>query len=84
MLDNIQYITLVHIYNYIYWWFQAGKVQYVVETGRLDGKVSLFDDAIDNLPSPKISVSGSIAAFAKKKLSIPDMVYLLGMYRCVF
>ena len=53
-------------------------MQYDVETGRLDGKVSLASNVI--LPSPEISVSDSIEAFKLKGLNDTDMVYLLGKY----
>ncbi|XP_062086537.1 peroxidase 60-like [Humulus lupulus] len=53
-----------------------GKVQYVVETGRLDGKESKLTNV--NLPPPTISVSNSISAFSQKGLDTADMVYLLG------
>ncbi|KAK6163526.1 hypothetical protein DH2020_000390 [Rehmannia glutinosa] len=49
---------------------------YIVQTGRRDGTVSLAKNV--DLPSPSISVSDSIKAFAKKGLDATDMVYLLG------
>ncbi|KAK4339198.1 hypothetical protein RND71_040660 [Anisodus tanguticus] len=49
---------------------------YNVETGRRDGNVSFASNV--NLPGPSISVSDSIKAFASKKLTPTDMVYLLG------
>ncbi|CAN4116306.1 unnamed protein product [Withania somnifera] len=54
----------------------SGGKWYNVETGRMDGKVSLASNV--NLPGPSISVSDSIQAFASKKLTRTDMVYLLG------
>ncbi|XP_030503935.2 peroxidase 60-like [Cannabis sativa] len=53
-----------------------GRVNYVVETGRLDGKESKLTNV--NLPPPTISVANSISAFRQKGLDIADMVYLLG------
>ncbi|XP_030975433.1 peroxidase 60 [Quercus lobata] len=50
--------------------------RYDVQTGRRDGSVSLAQNV--DLPSPRISVNDSIAAFARKGLSATDMVYLLG------
>lgn len=50
--------------------------RYDVQTGRRDGLVSLAQNV--DLPSPRISVNDSIAAFARKGLSATDMVYLLG------
>ncbi|KAL4611730.1 hypothetical protein ACB092_08G146400 [Castanea dentata] len=49
--------------------------RYDVQTGRRDGLVSLAQNV--DLPSPRISVNDSIAAFARKGLSATDMVYLL-------
>ncbi|XP_059627030.1 peroxidase 60 [Cornus florida] len=56
--------------------FLSGGGRYNVQTGRKDGFVSLASNV--NLPAPSISVSDSIAAFAKKGLGAIDMVYLLG------
>ncbi|KAF9625350.1 hypothetical protein IFM89_021738 [Coptis chinensis] len=50
--------------------------RYNVPTGRRDGLVSLANNV--DLPSPSISVSQSIAVFAKKGLGLTDMVLLLG------
>lgn len=55
---------------------QSGGGRYSVQTGRRDGTVSLSKNV--NLPSPSISVSDSIQAFAKKGLNATDMIYLLG------
>ncbi|KAJ4845145.1 hypothetical protein Tsubulata_018407 [Turnera subulata] len=49
---------------------------YPVETGRLDGLVSSAQNV--NLPSPSMSIPQAAAAFANKKLSQTDMVYLIG------
>ncbi|XP_050370989.1 peroxidase 60 [Argentina anserina] len=54
----------------------SGGGRYTVQTGRRDGFVSLA--SIVRLPSPSISVSQSVAAFARKGLDATDMVYLLG------
>ncbi|KAK4482711.1 hypothetical protein RD792_009878 [Penstemon davidsonii] len=54
----------------------GGGGKYIVETGRRDGSVSLAKNV--DLPSPSISVSNSIKAFANKGLNPTDMVYLLG------
>ncbi|KAF4379763.1 hypothetical protein F8388_023780 [Cannabis sativa] len=62
---------------------KEGRVNYVVETGRLDGKESKLTNV--NLPPPTISVANSISAFRQKGLDIADMVYLLefDMHACV-
>ncbi|PKH47891.1 peroxidase 60-like [Punica granatum] len=50
--------------------------RYAVQTGRLDGKTSLASNV--NLPSPSVSVSQVLSAFAKKGLTATDTVLLLG------
>ncbi|KAI3420548.1 Peroxidase [Psidium guajava] len=50
--------------------------RYGVQTGRLDGKISLAQNV--NLPGPSITVSQAASAFAQKGLTISDMVVLLG------
>ncbi|KAL7154097.1 hypothetical protein ABFS83_04G211900 [Erythranthe nasuta] len=54
----------------------GGGGRYFVQTGRRDGAVSLAKNV--NLPSPSVSVSDSIKAFAQKGLTPIDMIYLLG------
>ncbi|XP_050213548.1 peroxidase 60 [Mercurialis annua] len=56
--------------------FLAKGGWYNVETGRRDGFISKAADV--DLPAPNITVSDSIAAFAKRNLDATDMVYLLG------
>ncbi|VVB16834.1 unnamed protein product [Arabis nemorensis] len=53
------------------------KIKYEIPTGRHDGLVSLAS-TID-LPSPRLTVSDTVAKFAKENLSLTDMVLLLGM-----
>ncbi|XP_068634740.1 peroxidase 60 [Aristolochia californica] len=50
--------------------------RYEVPMGRLDGLVSSASNV--DLPSPSISVTDSIQAFSRKRLSVVDMVLLLG------
>ena len=54
---------------------------YPVQTGRRDGCVSSAQNV--KLPSPSIPIPQAIAAFNSKRLSTIDMVYLLGMWRCI-
>ncbi|KAG7556084.1 hem peroxidase [Arabidopsis suecica] len=54
----------------------GGKTRYEIPTGRLDGKVSLA--LLVDLPSPRMTVSQTAAKFAERKLSVTDMVLLLG------
>ncbi|XP_024985365.1 peroxidase 60 [Cynara cardunculus var. scolymus] len=55
----------------------SGGGKYNVQTGRRDGVVSVAQNAL-SLPSPSISVSRAIQAFASKGLTATDMIYLLG------
>ncbi|GJW49456.1 peroxidase 60-like protein [Tanacetum coccineum] len=55
----------------------SGGGRYAVQTGRRDGSVSIAQNAAI-LPSPSVSVSNAIKAFAGKGLNATDMVYLLG------
>ncbi|KAF8039591.1 hypothetical protein BT93_B1952 [Corymbia citriodora subsp. variegata] len=54
----------------------SGGGRYKIETGRKDGLVSLASNV--DLPAPSISVNDSITAFARKGLTVSDMVLLLG------
>ncbi|CAE6114801.1 unnamed protein product [Arabidopsis arenosa] len=54
----------------------GGKTRYEIPTGRLDGKIS--SALLVDLPSPKMTVSETAAKFAQRKLSLSDMVLLLG------
>ncbi|KAL7197889.1 hypothetical protein ACSBR2_020418 [Camellia fascicularis] len=56
----------------------AGGPNYEVPTGRRDGLVS--DPNLVNLPGPSLSVSQALQFFTAKKLSLHDMVTLLGAH----
>lgn len=58
---------------------QSGGERYEIQTGREDGLVAQASNYV-NLPSPSISVSDTIAAFAMKGLTTRDMVLLLGTF----
>lgn len=60
---------------------QSGRGKYNVQTGRRDGLVSLVSDV--DLPALSISVSQSIAAFARKGFNPTDMVLLFGTQNLV-
>nr|XP_043613987.1 peroxidase 60-like [Erigeron canadensis] len=55
----------------------SGGGRYSVQTGRRDGFVSLAQNT-RTLPPPSASVSSAVQAFAKKGLTVSDMIYLLG------
>ncbi|KAF5937996.1 hypothetical protein HYC85_025502 [Camellia sinensis] len=56
----------------------AGGPNYTVPTGRRDGLVS--DPNLVNLPGPSLSVSQALQFFTAKKLTLNDMVTLLGAH----
>ncbi|CAH1429650.1 unnamed protein product [Lactuca virosa] len=55
----------------------SGGARYSVTTGRGDGLVSLAQNAL-TVPPPTSSVSSVIRAFALKRFTATDMIYLLG------
>eukprot|EP00250_Pteridium_aquilinum_P010237 c19234_g1_i1 orf=214-1374(+) len=57
----------------------AGGPRYEVPTGRLDGKVSVKEEAL-TLPSPAFPVEQSQETFRQKGLDLEDMVALLGAH----
>ncbi|KAK2970241.1 hypothetical protein RJ640_021677 [Escallonia rubra] len=60
--------------------FKSGKIYYDVPAGRRDGRVSLFSDIQGNLPPPFFNAKQLQANFAKKGLSLDEMVTLSGAH----
>jgi hypothetical protein len=56
---------------------QAGGPSFHVPTGRLDGKISVKEEAL-TLPSPAFPFEQSLESFVEKGLDAEDMVVLLG------
>lgn len=56
----------------------AGGKWFPVETGRRDGRVSLKNEALANIPPPTIPIRQAIQIFADRGLTIGDFVVLLG------
>ncbi|KAL2902075.1 Peroxidase 27 [Bienertia sinuspersici] len=59
---------------------QTGGASWEVETGRRDGRVSLLNDALNNLPPPTFNINSLRKLFQQKGLSMKDLVVLSGAH----
>lgn len=59
---------------------RLGKINYLVPSGRRDGKISLENDVTANLPPPSFTVAQLEQNFARKGLSMEEMVTLSGAH----
>lgn len=58
----------------------TGNITYKVPAGRRDGRISIKQDAIDNLPAPSFNASKLVHSFNLKNLTAEDMVVLSGAH----
>ncbi|KAI9128242.1 hypothetical protein K1719_001235 [Acacia pycnantha] len=60
--------------------YNLGGINYNVQAGRRDGRVSLKDDIPNNIPRPSFNANQIIELFARKGLSVDEMVTLSGAH----
>ncbi|TYG56295.1 hypothetical protein ES288_D08G052700v1 [Gossypium darwinii] len=60
--------------------YKAGGIYYAIPAGRRDGRVSIIDEVTQNLPPPSFNAQQIAQLFARKGMSVDEMVTLSGSH----
>ncbi|MBA0852856.1 hypothetical protein Goshw_010557, partial [Gossypium schwendimanii] len=60
--------------------YKAGGIYYAIPACRRDGRVSIIDEVTQNLPPPSFSAQQIAQLFARKGMSVDEMVTLSGAH----